>query len=554
MPAPSTPDFHEPSDSELVERARRGDKPAYGLLWSRHAGAARRVAQSTTTSFDGDDIVSEAFARVYQAILGGGGPTTGFRPYLFTVVRNVAAAWGRGRREVAVENFDTLESNGLVKERASSEDEVLQKLDRGLTAQAFRSLPERWQEALWYSEIEQLSRKDMAQIFGISSAAVGVLTFRAREGLRQAWVQAHLTSEDLPAECRWTVEHLGAHARDALGSADEKRLKLHLAECARCTIIASDAHNVGKWLSFVILPLIIGIGAATAYTSAVRGGSTATYALGVDGIPHPMDMAQASSSGAATSPDIEPSNVVRVSSRRPKLRRRVIQAAAGAAAVTGIVAGIFVANASSPSTERQPSKTGAAEVASPPPPSASGTLTARLVQGDGEIFLPSASGTGAPDATVIVRLGDTQLAETIVHADGTWLTDQLPVSAAGELTVTEDPSARDSTSIVLPFSLKAPTVTETRTAGGVTLAVRGRPNSPIHVTVDLGGGESVSIAAALLDADGTWSATYGAATSGVTAPEAHVDVFALTEHDAGIFARYAAGNRFGLSSPAAVSG
>lgn len=48
-------------------------------------------------------------------------------------------------------------------------------------------LPERWRNALWYSEVEQLTSSEVAGVLGISPNAAAALTYRAREGLRRAW-------------------------------------------------------------------------------------------------------------------------------------------------------------------------------------------------------------------------------------------------------------------------------------------------------------------------------------------------------------------------------
>src|SRR3982751_5124810 len=76
------------SDTELIESARSGDTSAFAELWRRHFRPAARVARQFT-SIDADDLVSEAYARIFQRVLAGGGPTGAFRPYLYTTIRNL---------------------------------------------------------------------------------------------------------------------------------------------------------------------------------------------------------------------------------------------------------------------------------------------------------------------------------------------------------------------------------------------------------------------------------------------------------------------------------
>lgn len=266
------------SDGALIERTRRGDRAAYGELWQRHSGSARTVARSYS-SLDPDDLVAESFTRIYDAILAGRGPTGAFRPYLFTTVRNTAASWGRARHET---NLETLES---FEDPSTSESATLDALDRSTTAQAFRSLPTRWQEVLWYTEVEGMQPAQVAPLVGMSANSTAALAYRAREGLRQAWIQAHLRNAEEP-ECRWTIDRLGGYTRGRLRARETSRLETHLDDCARCTIVAAEAKEVGSRLALVLLPLAAGLGGATAYSAWLsQGAPVVDVVLGAAGAP-----------------------------------------------------------------------------------------------------------------------------------------------------------------------------------------------------------------------------------------------------------------------------
>ncbi len=285
----------ELSDGALIERTRGGDRAAFGELWQRHAASARTVARSYS-SLDPDDLVAESFTKIYDAILAGGGPTAAFRPYLFTTLRNTAASWGRARRET---NLETLES---FEDPSTSESATLEALDRSTTAQAFRSLPTRWQEVLWYSEVEGMPPARIAPLVGMSANATAALAYRAREGLRQAWIQAHLRNPDNEPECRWTIERLGAYTRGKLRTRETSRLEQHLDGCAKCTIVAAEAREVGSRLALVLLPLAAGISGATAYSGWLsHGAPAADVALGAAGVPAWAGGSSAGSSGTSGS-------------------------------------------------------------------------------------------------------------------------------------------------------------------------------------------------------------------------------------------------------------
>ena len=258
-------------DADLVEATRRGDRDAYAELWRRHAPSARTVAVSHS-SLDADDLVAEAFTKVFDAIRAGGGPNGAFRPYLFTTLRNTAASWGRAKRETAL---DTLEQ---VEDPSTSETAALESLDRSTTARAFRALPTRWQEVLWYSEVERMPPAQVAPLIGMSANATAALAYRAREGLRQEWIRAHLRGAADEPGCRWTTDRLGAYTRGRLRTRDTAKLESHLDRCARCTIVAAEAREVGSRLALVLLPLAAGIGAATAYSAWLQQAAPMAHA------------------------------------------------------------------------------------------------------------------------------------------------------------------------------------------------------------------------------------------------------------------------------------
>jgi len=261
------------ADADLVLRTRSGDVDAFGELWRRHYPSGMAVARSITSSIDPDDLVQESYTRIYQAILKGGGPNGSFRAYLFTSIRNTAAAWGRARRETPIDEMDA------VPDPDSTDQAADEALDRSLTAQAFRSLPSRWQEVLWYSEIEQMKPAEIAPLLGMKPGAVSQLAFRAREGLREAWIQAHLRSTADGSDCRWTIEHLGAYSRGNLGTRDHRRLENHLDDCARCMIVAAEARDVSGRLALVLLPLVLGAVGASGYLAALQTASAPVVAL-----------------------------------------------------------------------------------------------------------------------------------------------------------------------------------------------------------------------------------------------------------------------------------
>jgi RNA polymerase sigma factor (sigma-70 family) len=263
------------SDGELIDAVRAGDTQAYGTLYERHAAAARRLAsQFVRGSADAEDVVAETFTRVLRVIRRGGGPAEAFRPYLLTAVRRVACDQLRGQRT-------QIPTDDLPDPGQPFVDPAVASLERSLIARAFMSLPERWTAVLWHTEIEQARPAEIALVLGLTPNAVAALSYRAREGLRQAYLQMHL-SVVKREECRPVAGQLGAHVRGALSRRDRRRVDNHLRGCADCEAAHAELTSINGSLRGMLGPIFLG-GAAAAYLSASGGHAAAASAATASG-------------------------------------------------------------------------------------------------------------------------------------------------------------------------------------------------------------------------------------------------------------------------------
>lgn len=269
----NTPANHEAvSDAQLLAAVREGDVDAYDILWRRHYTAGRHAAIAITDSFDPDDLTQEAFTRVLHSLRSGHGPTHAFRPYLYRTIRNTAANWARRDRELTGADLDGHTTG------EDAEQLHIDRLEQTTTAQAFRSIHPRWQEAIWLIEVEGLHPAEAAPILGIEANAVSKLVHRAREGFRDAWVRAHLRSLTDKPDCQWTVDQLGAYTRNTLSPRNRRKVKDHLATCEHCSVVAAEASHVTQRIHLVLVPLILGGGAVAARLFAAPASTPAISA------------------------------------------------------------------------------------------------------------------------------------------------------------------------------------------------------------------------------------------------------------------------------------
>ncbi|WP_201452574.1 sigma-70 family RNA polymerase sigma factor [Streptomyces sp. HM190] len=287
----------EPSDADLIEQMRAGRDSAYEELYRRHAEAVRRYARTCCRdAHTADDLTAEVFARMLQAVRGGAGPEHAVRAYLLTSVRRVAADWTTSaRREHLVDDFAVFAAQAARGAKVSDSDTLdlgadvraMHEAEQSMAMRAFRSLPERWQAVLWHTEVEDESPSEVAVLFGLDANGTRVLASRAREGLKQAYLQAHVSASlaGNSAECARYADRLGAYARGTLRTRAERGLRKHLEECAACRVAAGQIKEVAGGIPAVVPVAVIGWFGAAGYAkaAAIVAGGAGAGAAGVAG-------------------------------------------------------------------------------------------------------------------------------------------------------------------------------------------------------------------------------------------------------------------------------
>ncbi|QYC37896.1 RNA polymerase sigma factor [Nonomuraea coxensis DSM 45129] len=240
------------SDADLLRASARGDAAAYGQLYERHAAAARALARQLVRGTEAEDVVAEAFTKILDLVGRGGGPESGFRTYLLTVVRRTVHDRSRvesaGLATGGIEDYDP---------GVPFVDPALVGLEKSLIARAYLSLPERWRAVLWHVEVERCGPAAVAPLLGLSVNGVAALAYRAREGLRQAYLQLHLGSQPR-RECRPVLGRMGAYVRGGLARRDSRMIDEHVGRCEECNGVLLELTDVNRGLRVMVGPLFIG--------------------------------------------------------------------------------------------------------------------------------------------------------------------------------------------------------------------------------------------------------------------------------------------------------
>lgn len=258
------------SDIALVELTRSGVNEAYAELWKRHAPAVVTAARYFT-GFDPEDVAQEAFLRILQQIQAGRGPDTAFRAYAIMTARNVATNMARDRKSTEITGVDDSAFEAASAELPGTEAQVLRS---AFTQQVFASLPTRWQEVLWYREVEDLPVQEFSTYLGMTENATSALLKRAKEGFKQAWIAANLEPvAGLQPECQWVVDKLPQLVRGKATMHTRRRVTAHFETCARCAILSEQSEHLHSRLAMVLLPALLGGAGATGYLASSQWSS-----------------------------------------------------------------------------------------------------------------------------------------------------------------------------------------------------------------------------------------------------------------------------------------
>lgn len=234
-----------------------------------------------------EDLVAEAHFRVWRR-LRAGHEVDNVPAYLTTTVRNLAAGLGHAQREIARDwnELPTAPANASdagPEQRASHVD---------LLTRLLKELPERWATALWYAEVEDLPMEGVGAHIGASASTAAVVVTRARERLRQAFLQATTSQPAAPADdaCAEYWQLMPSVVRGTASMRRTRKVNEHTDECPDCrarllalteantrlpillgpALLAGVLARGGSWL----LPAVSGAAAKSGVGAAAASAST----------------------------------------------------------------------------------------------------------------------------------------------------------------------------------------------------------------------------------------------------------------------------------------
>ena len=190
-------DASEPSDPELVERARGGEREAFGFLYRRHQAYVYRLARAMTgSSAVAEDIVQEVFLALMRDLERYDASRAGLRTYLFGIARNLARYKARNVRRLI--SMDQVEEASEFEDPAA---ELSANQETRRLRQCLAGLPARYREVIVLCDLQEL---DYAATAAVLSVPIGTVRSRLHRG-RQLLLERLQRRDGLPVAKRCLI-------------------------------------------------------------------------------------------------------------------------------------------------------------------------------------------------------------------------------------------------------------------------------------------------------------------------------------------------------------
>jgi len=261
-------------DSVVVERARRGDRDAFVMIYGEHAPGTWRLALAVRPEPDAAGAaVAGAFGKIlsppHRRVPDRQAPV---RLQLLAAARDAAVSDDpRGPRatHLAVAGTTRVEPSPS----ASGTGREHEALD------TFERLPERWRSVLWLTEVEGLDLQETAAVIGLSVQNTAQLAARAHAGLREQFAQARVEAVTQP-DCERTAARLGGYVTRSLSTRDAARVRRHLDACDPCRDRLDEIDDLPPRLRWA-MPVL---------PAAVLGLAEAAWATSIDNATGPLGL------------------------------------------------------------------------------------------------------------------------------------------------------------------------------------------------------------------------------------------------------------------------
>ena len=183
-------------DDALMVAVAAGSRPAFARLFERHGSAAWRLAcRLAGDAGDAEDLVQEAFVRLWAQAPRWQAGQSGVAAFLTRVVTNLAIDRSRRKRPQPIGDLPDDPDPAPLSDAVLAEADTARRIQLCVAA-----LPERQRAAIVLTYWEGLTGPMAAQTLDLSPKAFESLLIRARTALKGVMAAAGLSAADLPGD------------------------------------------------------------------------------------------------------------------------------------------------------------------------------------------------------------------------------------------------------------------------------------------------------------------------------------------------------------------
>ena len=168
-------------EEHLIEKAKSGDKEAFGVLYKTYFPRIYRYCRANIYRDDlASDICQETFMKVWKALPTFNKRANGtFQAFVYKVARNIIIDLSRKKKEFSLTFYEDIQT----------EDDLIEKMHRSESIDKVKKvlakLSEKDRQILILRYFEDMSHKDTAKVIGIREGALRVRTIRLLKKLKE---------------------------------------------------------------------------------------------------------------------------------------------------------------------------------------------------------------------------------------------------------------------------------------------------------------------------------------------------------------------------------
>jgi RNA polymerase sigma-70 factor (ECF subfamily) len=234
----------EPTDQDLLDSARAGDRPALEALLDRHQRRVYRFGlKMCRDPEDAKDVLQEtllAVARTVKDFRGASSVST----WLYTIARSFCIKKRRRSKfapeqEESLESFEPGSEARQVPDPSRTPDESLagRQVEAALEA-AIGLLDPMYREVLVLRDVEGLTAPEVAEVMGLSVEAVKSRLHRARVAVREAVAPVlglpGAAEAPVGATCPDILQLFSRHLEGEISATVCADMERHLSACPAC--------------------------------------------------------------------------------------------------------------------------------------------------------------------------------------------------------------------------------------------------------------------------------------------------------------------------------